>query len=241
MIKKTSYYIILFVGLGLITPWACAFTLVTFSGSVFNSDTTAMDTAMGLSNHIIEDFSDTTLVSGLSIQYNSNTPITALPGIFNVNAPLTLNNGESFAGGMPNNSWDGEEALVNNEDNRFDFPFIATTTFHIADGTTSFGVGMANMQKSNAAHDVLVNGVKLADLTFPDDPNYTDGIFTRNIYFIVQAEAGETINSVSLQATSTNEALVFDHVAILSDTVPEPSSWVLLLGAMLWGIFPRKK
>jgi len=197
-----------------------------------------MDTTLGLTGYQIENFEDTTLLPGLSIQYGTNTPITELPRIYDINASIVMSNGENFPNGMPNNNWDGTHALINNVDNVFNFPLVSSMSFIIANGAKSFGIGLANLQKSNASHDLLVNGVKIADITFPDLPNYTDGV-VRNIYLRIEALANETISSVSILASSTNEVMIYDHIAISS--VPEISSFALLGLALSFFIARKTK
>ena len=235
MNKKICFLVLLFLFFYFST--ARAFTVTTFAVSSYNTNTAIMDTTLGLTGYLIEDFENTTLVSGLSIQYGTNTPITALPRVYDINAAINMSNGEQFPNGMANNNWDGTHALVNNVNNVFDFPFISSVSFLVANGTKSFGIGLANLQKSNASHDLLVNGIKIADITSPDLPNYTDGI-VRNIYLRIDALANENIFSVNILATSTNEGIIYDHLAIAN--VPESSSLLLLGLALIFEIARRK-
>ena len=206
-----------------------AFAIVSYSPTYYNSNTAVMDTNLGISDYIIEDFADTTLISGLSIQYDNGSQLTSLPQVYDITTPLSLSNGEQFPNGMPDNAWDETHALVNNVNNEFDFPFVAKTTFYLSGGVDSFGIGLANFQTKNASHDLYVNNVKIADITSPNLSGYADGM-AQNLYLIINAGTGEKINSVSF-LESSSDTLVFDHLAVKSN-IPEPLS-LLLMGSTL--------
>ena len=48
-----------------------AFTIDVVANSVYSGDTVAMDTALGITGLTIEDFEDTVLATGLSIQHTN--------------------------------------------------------------------------------------------------------------------------------------------------------------------------
>ena len=133
-----------------------------FAPSVYDTNTAAMDSALGISGYLIEDFEDLTLISGLS--YTLESPDY---GTF-TSLPATLD-GSTITGVDPDFYWDGTNILGNGIGNTvgqsFDGSRSDILTFNVAGGTSSFGVGLANFQSTNSVrfpitdHELLINGV----------------------------------------------------------------------------------
>ena len=166
-----------------------AFLITTAPGTVFDTDTAAMDAALGITGFQIENFEDVNLVNGLSIEYTDPDagPVTVLPNLYDPSAR------------WQNNPWDGIYALANtpaNQDwNDVGFNQLAkVTTFHINGGVAAFGVGLANFQSDRTTHTLFVNGI---DFGIIDGlPDFDSGIHQRNMYVIINAGQGESILSV---------------------------------------------
>ena len=224
MMKKFVFFLILQIGLSL----AYGFTINTFAGSSYNTNTTTMNATLGITGYDIEDFENTTLLSNLNIQYNTNTPITSLPNIYN---PVGT--------GFSNNTWDGTYALTNGLNNTWTSPFALNMTFTVVGGTKSFGIGLANFQSDVTAHRLYINGTDMGNLE--NLSNWTTGISVRNIYLRIDAAAAEIINSVKITCASATDGLVFDHIAIQSVPVPEPGTCIFLFVGLLFLNFFREK
>ncbi len=201
--------------------FASAFTITTFAGSSYNSNTTTMNATLGISGYQIEDFENTTLLNNLTVQYGSNTPISTLPVVYN---PAST--------GFSNNTWDGTYALTNGNGNTWSYPYAQFMTFAIAGGASSFGIGLANFQTDATQHKLYVNNVEIA--TLDTLANWTSGISVRNIYLRIDAVGSEVINSVKISWATQQDGLVFDHLAMNTTTIPEPCTGILIvIGALL--------
>lgn len=221
-----------------------AFTFTTFPGSVFDANTEVMDANLGLGGYQIEDFEDTTLISGLAIDWSGGEPsVTSLDRLRNATNNIGCND-PFHTCVWPNNLWDGEHVLSNVPAAHTDVGTGTDVRFHIDGGATSFGIGISNMghPQSLVTHGILVNGTELFQFD-GSVPNFALGHFIRNTYLIIDAEEGETINSVEWVRNGLvegrGELLIFDHVAVQYESVPEPGSVLGLLafgalGSLTW-------
>jgi PEP-CTERM motif len=234
------------IGLGLaVEAEAVGATVVPFPGSVYNSNTTLMDQTLGVTGYTIEGFESTTLIPGLSISLSNfdngapNETITTLPQLYNPSNDFVL--GQSLS----TNLWDGTNAFNNTPNNGSadsyggSPPVAAVTTFSFAGGVTSVGIGLANFQSATPSptnnfpvtdHTLYINGVA--------QPGTLE---SRNAYIRIDAAPGQSIDSIGFGNNSNAVAgdfLVFDHLAVRSAAVPEPSSLILLgLGGALVLVF----
>lgn len=209
---------------------ASAYTLTFFPANAFSTDTAQMDSALGVSGYAIEDFEDTTLITGLSIGYtfpnNSTTTLTSLPQLLSDAA-----------------HWDGTHIAIN--DPAFNPPFNAVgyyaplTTFNYAPGASSIGIGLSGFQSLNPPadefpttdHRLYVNGLATSQtLEQLAGAAWTGSRLGRNTYLRIDAAANESITSVGFEdiqyGDRTDDVLYFDHVAV--SPAPEPSSYALL-------------
>lgn len=197
---------------------AFAYNIVTFAPTVYQSNTAAMDSVLGVTDYIIEDFEDVNLVDGLTIEWDNPDfgPVSVLPKV--------------YVPAYANNYWDGSTGVLNHTTNIFTTSpaFSQITTFHIANGAKSFGIGLANFQDLTD-HKLLVNGVQVAII--PDLEHFQFGVPSRNLYVRIDAQPGETIYSVSIDENFQNkDGMVFDHVAF--NAVPELNSILLVILAL---------
>ncbi len=206
------------------TNIAEAITLTTFSPIGFN------DEIAGITELEIEDFEDTTLISGLTIEWTS-------PDLGPINnLPLTYNpNSQGFNG----NAWDGNLTLNNTRQQPYlSTPISTTTTFNFIDEVTSVGLGISNLQFTGLNSSILVvNGIDFADF---DDfmPSPILGTTGQSIYIKLDANSDETITSIGIRG-GIDDFLTFDRLAINNSpqSVPESSN-ILGIGFMgLLGIF----
>ncbi len=159
-----SFPLLMGVALMLAGPLAGAqhISVSSFSTSSYNSDTAAMDSTLGITGYTIEDFEDTTLVSGLSVKLdfrspspNSETTWTTLPG-----TPTSL-------GVDP---WDGSHSLASTLDNGDTLNNRAqAVTFLFDSGASSVGIGLSGFQSLNQLdypvtdHRLYINGVAMSE------------------------------------------------------------------------------
>lgn len=240
---------------GLATTAACVFfglvaqadiVLNNFDASVYSADTASMNAALGIAGFAIEDFEDTTLLSGLSYTLEDTATVTfdALPATFDATSSSPFNN----------DFWDGENVLISTFDNATDdYPGSAaqTVTFDFDGGATSFGIGLSNFQSLDGGlavtdHEVFVNGVSyglLEDLAAWNSPGWG-----RNLYLRIDATDGDILNSVGFrnvnQPLANPDTMVFDHAAVqfAAPVVPVPSAAALgLVGLGLVRVVRRKK
>jgi len=193
-----------------INSYSYAFTIKTFSNTVYNNSIEVMNNDIGIQNYIIEDFEDVSLVDGLTVGVENPNygPASILPSLYK---PQWKNNTwdgiYAFTSACTNgwNSWEGNSCG--------DHPYSQITTFNITNGTESFGIGIANFQINNSRTDLLVNGNKI--ITVDELTNYQDGIELRNLYLIINSDNDEKIYTVTfkIQAENSCEGLVFDHLA----------------------------
>ncbi len=196
--------------------------------SVFSTNTASMDVSLGIDGLVIEDFEDSTLMPGLSMIYDGNSPSSSssfLPVIDSTRA------------------WDGITSAINYHPNDPLHPRAQQVTFVLAQGATIFGVGLSNLEIDfNPNVQILVNGYvvvsSIADLSGYQDTDTgapVDG--NKNIYVRLDAIGG-IINTVSFDiGTPVDDDVEFDHVAF--NIVPEPSA-LFIVAACGLGLVIRK-
>jgi hypothetical protein len=236
----------------MLSPPAHALTVTVRSPLVYSSNTAAMETALGIAGKTIEDFEDTTLISGLGIDYTlpgGTTSISALPQV--------------YTPGACGFTWGGVRALVNTpQNNCWDATgqanIASLVTFHVG-SASFFGIGLSNFQPGLVDHGLLVNGVQVGVLeSYANFALYNQSV-GRNGYLIIQAGAGESIQSVGFQLLANTgggtfmgtpnqsrpiDGLIFDHLAIdrIEADVPLPAAaWLLLSGMVGLGAVGRRK
>lgn len=194
-----------------------AYTLTTFGQGIYDADTAAMDAALGITGMSIEDFSDTTLIPGLTISFENPAggPLATLPANFTF---------------LAEQAWDNPGApsfLINRPDQLNQAPY-SDTTFIVSGGTTRFGIGLSNFQTFLNETDLLINGVNFGRVSAL--PNYVDGGPTiKNLYLLISADVGDSlITAVKFDNLDTVDAHLFDHLAIDAAVVPlPPAVWLL--------------
>ncbi|HEX8876144.1 MAG TPA: hypothetical protein VF777_05300 [Phycisphaerales bacterium] len=180
-----------------------------FKPNVWGTD----DAALGVAEAVVEDFEDTTLVSGLSLFWEAPAgnigPVTTLPAVFNpaVNDPF----GSAFIGG----TWDGTHCLITGRGNQ-SYNYSAGSNW--GDLVMSFDppqrrVGFS-VQQMDQATRLIVNGRDVGDFTQISDLDFNGG---RQGYVRLNAKAGSRITSVRFQNGRVNtfgDGLAIDHLAI---------------------------
>jgi hypothetical protein len=203
-IQKISSIIALSISLpilGFIDP-AEAFTVTTFSPTGFS------DAVAGITGFEIEDFEDTSLIPGLTITWEGAFgPVDTLPN--------TVSNGDFWW--LANDAWDGDSFLTNWSTQPFQTT-VAPTRLDFSNSPTSVGFGLSNLNFTGSS--LSVNNVLLGDLSSFGNTVFGTGI--RSTYIRIDAEEGESINSIRIGA-NTADFLVFDRLAVDSATpIPEP-------------------
>ena len=190
---------------------ANAFTVSAFSPIGFT------DEIAGISNFEIEDFEDTTLIPGLSVEWigaaiGSVGPLTTLPN--------TVNNSDYWF--AHNNAWDGTNLMGNllgkHGYHRVNHNYTADITkFNFSNNPTSVGIGISNYQSTGAT--LIINDVVYGELSSIGS-EVTRGL-GKNVYLRIDAEEGEVINSISIDGRPA-DFLGFDRIAVGHAGVPEP-------------------
>jgi hypothetical protein len=214
----------------LATSAAHSYTITTFGPASWS----ASDAALGLAGATVEDFEDTTLVAGLSVQIvapsGSYVPTSTLPATFNPSTDDAL--GNAFVG----ETWDGVAGLLNRGGNTtgsasYNDGQWGDVSFGLAPGVTSFGFAIADLDLGG--HQILVNGVSIG--TLPSG-NIAAGS-GRGGYVRIDMESGDAlIASVTIDNIGTVDGWIIDHVAFAAAAAaPEPAA-VGLLGLALAGL-----
>lgn len=190
----------------------------------------ASDAALGLDAAAqVEDFEDTTLVSGLQVKvWNSSNgsygPTGTLPRTFNPNA-------DDWAGGaFIGSNWDGSRVLLNTGDNGTagysNTSAWGDVQFTFASGLRQLGFSLQQMQ-----HDavITINGSTSFQAGSLLGLNFSG---SRSGYVRIDV-TGESapITSLSING-SVYDAWTIDHLA-MTQAVPEPQTWVLLAAGLL--------
>lgn len=163
---------------------ANALTIKSFSPEDFS------DEVAGISGFTIEDFEDTTLIPGLSVEWTNPQigPFTTLSSVVN----------ERDAWYTIYNPWDGENFLgsANNP-----------IKFNFSTNPTSVGIGISNYQFLGAK--LLVNGAVHGDLATWISRRTTG----KNAYLRLDADAGQFIHSIGIDGRP-GDFIGFDHIAV---------------------------
>lgn len=200
-----------------------AFTFTSYGPGTYTDAVAGLD-GPGV---VFEDFEDTTLIDGLSVEWVGTPPaalgpVTVLPNLFE---PASVYGNNSQA-------WDGSHTLTNSVPNDFSGNLADITELHFAGGRQFVGVGISNIEYGGAA--VIVNGNALTV-----DVNAQPGLWTgaaRGMYILIQAEAGESIDKIGL-TQGAGDSLMFDHVA--TNAIPEPSTYLLMILLVLGFVHVR--
>lgn len=202
--------------------------LRTFAPTVYDSDTAAMDAALGIEGYEIEDFEDLDLMPGLMVEYGNEGPISTLPGLFDPTNPTPVIPDPTAV------TWDGQHAMTNVSGNTWVGDAFDQMTFHLSEPVVSFGVGLTGFDLFQARHDLSVNGESLGRIS--DFPNFeasgTRGHNIRNLYLIIDADPGETLSTIAINVIQLQggDGLIFDHVATF---IPEPGTLgILTIGGL---------
>jgi hypothetical protein len=223
---------------------AQAFNLSFFSPTVFSSDSTILNQNVGITGYTIEDFEDTTLIPGLSINLSGDVPNTTFTTLPNLSVLLAA-------------PWNGNHTLTNIPDNINKSLAVCLvcaklTTFSFSNSITSVGIGLSGFQSLNPPplipgdvartnHRLFINGTALAStIESLGGVNWIPSTFGRNTYLRIDAEPGEFITSIGFEnitnSISNNDVLEFDYLAIQTSqttAVPEPS---IILGIVTLGL-----
>lgn len=239
---KKIYFLSIIVTLLCFTS-ANAYNIVGFDANNWQ----ASDATIGVTGYSIEDFENTTLISGLSYQIEptQNPQLSSLQ----TSLPATIDpsndpiNGGAFVGG----NWDGGHVFANSVDQTYtDYGCANPTfgcnfhqvTFFFEGGADSIGFSIQQMSIDNV---ISVNGQALGGI-HTLTPALTNG-GGRNGYFRIDAENElETIFSFTIDNIGTNDGYALDHFAVQFNeaSVPEPSSLLLSLIAGLACLYIRK-
>jgi hypothetical protein len=190
----------------------------------------ASDATLGLgAGAVVEDFEDTALISGLTVQASNSSsgsygPTTTLPRTFNPNTNDPY--GSAFVGG----NWDGSRVLLNTGDNGsasyWSTSAWGDVTFGIAGGATQVGFSLQQMQHGAA---FTINGSTVVNSTSIAGFAHSGGQL--GYLRIDVSGASAPITSLSIDG-SIYDAWTVDHLAI-AQAVPEPGTWALLGAGLL--------
>jgi hypothetical protein len=172
----------------------------------------------------VEDFEDVNLIPGLTITVsvwrNNLNQITA-------NGPIIYSGAlagtwDPISDGFSNNTWDGSRALVNGWGHDWAYPFASSVRFDFVPPRPLVGIGCANFQFDVTAHALFVNDVSMGNIEAL--PGWVDTIvYGRNGYVLI---SGEPIHSLEFRANTHFDGLVFDKLAVGSESTPiRTTSW----------------
>ncbi len=176
------------------------------------------DEAIGVAGSVVEDFEDAALAPGLSILWQSAAgsvgPVTTLPALFNPSTNDAF--GNAFVGG----NWDGARGLCTGRGN-VSYSYAQSqnwgnVTFFFSPPVREVGL---SIQQSNAAANLVVNGINRGDVGGLSGLNMTSG--GRNGYLIVRAPGAELISSIQIDNRGTGDGYLIDHLTF-NATLPDP-------------------
>ncbi len=200
-VARVGFLIVLVwaVGSGLRTEKVRGYTLTSFdpavvcNGCPFPLPANALSQRVGVSGYLIEDFEDTTLIPGLRVEPSLDDLLDFGPVI-----------------------WDGVQAL------RVDVREQAAA-FRFPAGTTSIGIGIADVESPDSVVEIFVNNVSVGRVS--DLPNYARrGNNGREVYLRVDMEPGDamitSLGFKQLEGPRQEEFVSFDHLAIAQGDLP---------------------
>lgn len=190
----------------------------------------ASDAQLGLAAGAqIENFEDTTLIPGLSVQLGASSsgsygPTGTLPRVF---APGADPYGNAFIWG----TWDGSHALLNTGNNA-SAPYSSSSAW--GDVTLGFGNGGArqvgfSLQNMQQAASFTINGSTVVPTG--SIANFVYSWYGQGYLRIDVTGNSAPITSLKIDGT-IYDAWTVDHLAVTA-AVPEPQSWALLAGGLL--------
>lgn len=192
----------------------------------------ATDATLGLAPDArIEDFEDTTLITGLQVQASASSsgsygPTGSLPMVFDPFADPYGNAFSTYPCGTAacSSLWDGTHALINTGNNQSAWYGSTSAwgdlTFSFAGGAKQVGF---SLHQNEHAVDVYLNGAYFTALA--------GGGGGRTGYFRIDVSgAAAPITSLKLDG-SIYDAWVVDHLAV-TPAVPEPGSWALMAAGL---------
>ncbi len=203
---------------------AAAVTVTGFNNSVWPRT----DASMGIAGYVIEDFEDTTLASGLQVQFTSSLgsygPVSTLPFTFD----SSMDPGTAFNASL---MWDGTHGLINR-------PSMPLTSYGNDGGWGNFdllfsgGVSSLGFSYGQAEFGILISLDFGSGFTSTfNSATYLPGSSGRNGYLRIDAGPGETIYGVRLDNQSY-DGILYDHLAYqpVPSPTPEGGGTFALLG-----------
>ena len=190
----------------------------------------ASDATLGLgANAVVEDFEDTTLINGLTVQLSNSSsgsygPTGLLPRTFNPNTDDPW--GGAFLGG----NWDGSRVLINTGNNA-SANYSSTSAWgdvsfgFVSGGATQVGFSLQNMQH---VASFTINGSTVVSSASIAGFNYAWG--PQGYLRIDVSGSSAPITSLKIDG-SIYDAWTVDHLAV-AQPVPEPGSWALMAAGL---------
>ncbi len=180
-----------------------------FSPSVWPRPDLQLSFASGT---VTEDFEDASLVSGLSIAWDSQAgqfgPTSTLPNLF---APVT---DDPFGNAFDLGTWDGSRCVINTRDNQ-SHPYSGTGEW--GDVEFRFNPPVSSVGFSIEDHEsparLMVNGRDVGVLLTMANLGYSSQ--NRNGYVRIDANCGESISSIRLNNTRGavgGDGFAIDHL-----------------------------
>jgi hypothetical protein len=186
-----------------------------------------LNAALGIKDYAIYDFSSATFPAGVTMVLSGGgvptTTWNALPALYDQNTlPSECYNFEGIAN-LGVASWWGPYAGTNLVTNQISDCFAAVgaalTTFNIAPGASSVGIGLANFQSLDSPaypvtnHELFINGVDVGTIETLAGANWIPGI-TLNAYLRITATGNDLITSVGFENLTGVDFLGFSHLAL---------------------------